>query len=190
MLAACDTDTNTTLTDAEMIENSVVFIIAGSGTSATTVLYVLYEVSKRPQILDRLTKEICDAFPDPYVMPDFGTAGKLVSFHHHGKPLNHSLVTAPVQGRQLHVTDLTTSPVRTVLPQLRPSRNSPPPRSYHVLLRTPLTREIHRRLLRPLRYHSVERPLRDGPRPRRFSRSSHVHPRTMRHRHALDVDHE
>ncbi|KAL6248542.1 hypothetical protein RBB50_004797 [Rhinocladiella similis] len=77
MLAACDTDTNTTLTDAEMIENSVVFIIAGSGTSATTVLYVLYEVSKRPQILDRLTKEICDAFPDPYVMPDFGTAGKL-----------------------------------------------------------------------------------------------------------------
>ncbi|KAK6384526.1 hypothetical protein LTS17_002089 [Exophiala oligosperma] len=77
MLTACDTDTKTTLTDAELVENSVLFIIAGSGTSATTVLYLLYEVSKRPEVLERLTREIRDAFPDPYVMPAFDTATKL-----------------------------------------------------------------------------------------------------------------
>ncbi|CAK7203398.1 hypothetical protein SEUCBS139899_006131 [Sporothrix eucalyptigena] len=78
MVEAKDTEAGDAhLSDFEMIENSVIFIIAGSGTSATTVLYLLYEMAKRPEMQHRLESEIRQAFPDPAIFPDYDTANKL-----------------------------------------------------------------------------------------------------------------
>lgn len=79
MLEAKDEETGTMFSDEELIENAVIFIIAGSGTTASTLLYLIYEMGKRPQMQRRLEKEIRDAFPDPAVLPDYDTATKLVS---------------------------------------------------------------------------------------------------------------
>ncbi|KAK5284768.1 hypothetical protein LTR80_011589 [Exophiala xenobiotica] len=43
-------ETGTAFSDEELIENAVLFIIAGSGTTATTLIYLMYEVGKRPEI--------------------------------------------------------------------------------------------------------------------------------------------
>ena len=64
--------------DKELIENAVLFIVAGSGTTATTLLYLIYELGKRPDQLKRLEGEIRSAFPDPNVFPDLETARELV----------------------------------------------------------------------------------------------------------------
>lgn len=79
MLEAKDEETGTMFSDEELIENAVIFIIAGSGTTASTLLYLIYEMGKRPQMQRRLEKEIRDAFPDPAVLPEYDTATKLVS---------------------------------------------------------------------------------------------------------------
>jgi cytochrome P450 len=79
MLEAKDEETGTMFSDEELIENGVIFILAGSGTTASTLLYLIYELGKRPHMQQKLEKEIRDAFPDPSVFPDFETAAKLVS---------------------------------------------------------------------------------------------------------------
>ncbi|KAL1889734.1 hypothetical protein Sste5346_008720 [Sporothrix stenoceras] len=77
MVEAKDSESDTRFSDLEMIENSVIFIIAGSGTSATTVLYLLYEMAKRPALQQRLVDEVRQAFPDSTVFPDYDVANKL-----------------------------------------------------------------------------------------------------------------
>ena len=79
MTEAKDAETNTMFSDAELIENGVIFVLGGGGTSGTTLLYMLYEMGKRPEMQRRLEKEIREAFPDPSIMPDYKTANKLVS---------------------------------------------------------------------------------------------------------------
>lgn len=79
MIEARDDETDTMFSDSELIENGVIFILAGTGTSATTVIYMLYELAKRPQMQRRLEDEIRQAFPDTSVLPDYDTAQKLVS---------------------------------------------------------------------------------------------------------------
>lgn len=79
MLEATDEATGTIFSDEELIENAVIFIIAGSGTTASTLLYLIYELGKRPDMQRRLEKEIRDAFPDSSIFPDYEIATKLVS---------------------------------------------------------------------------------------------------------------
>lgn len=79
MLEAKDEETGTMFSDEELIENAVIFILAGSGTTASTLLYLIYELGKRPRMQQRLEKEIRDAFPDPAIFPDYDTATQLVS---------------------------------------------------------------------------------------------------------------
>ena len=70
--------TTTTFSDDELIENAVLFIIAGSGTTATTLLYLIYELGKRPELQKRLEQEIRTAFPEQDAFPVFETATQLV----------------------------------------------------------------------------------------------------------------
>ncbi|KAJ5709463.1 hypothetical protein N7493_010797 [Penicillium malachiteum] len=79
MIQARDTETNTVFSDAELSENAVIFVLAGTGTSATTLLYLIYEIGIRPEMQRHLEREIREAFPDRNVMPDYNTAMKLVS---------------------------------------------------------------------------------------------------------------
>lgn len=78
MVEAKDGETNTAFSDEELIENAVIFIIAGSGTTASTLLYLIYEMGKRPEMQKRLEEEIRTQFPDPSVFPDFDAAASLV----------------------------------------------------------------------------------------------------------------
>jgi cytochrome P450 len=80
MVEAQDTESKSSFSDDELIENAVIFIIAGSGTTATTLLYLLYEAGRRPEMQRRLEKEIRDTFPDVKAFPDFETAAKLVGW--------------------------------------------------------------------------------------------------------------
>ncbi|KAJ6020737.1 hypothetical protein N7540_006241 [Penicillium herquei] len=77
MIEARDTETNTVFSDDELIENAVIFVLAGSDTSATTLLYFIYEIGMRPEMQRHLEREIREAFPDRNVMPDYNTAMKL-----------------------------------------------------------------------------------------------------------------
>ena len=58
------------LTDAEVIENSIQFIVAGSGTTMVTSLYFFYQVATHPEVQERLVSEIRQAFPDKTVPPN------------------------------------------------------------------------------------------------------------------------
>ena len=71
--------TRSALSDAEIIENAVTFINAGSGTTASTLIYTIYELGKRQNLQTALEAEIRNAFPDPSIFPDFETANNLVS---------------------------------------------------------------------------------------------------------------
>jgi cytochrome P450 len=81
MIEAKDEETGKVLSDAELIDNMIIFIIAGSGTTATALLYVLYEMGRRPNMQKKLVQEIRDAFPEPGGFPDYDTASKLVRIH-------------------------------------------------------------------------------------------------------------
>ena len=83
MMEAKDSETSTNFTDEELVENAVLFVTAGSSTSATTVLYLLYELGKRSFLQRQLETEIRVAFPDPSLFPDYDTATKLVSLQAH-----------------------------------------------------------------------------------------------------------
>lgn len=67
------------LTDLELMENAIVFIQAGSETSMSTLLYLLYEVDRHPEVKRRLVKEIQDVCgADIYKIPDFDSVERLV----------------------------------------------------------------------------------------------------------------
>lgn len=85
MLEAKDEETGSAFTDQELIENTVIFIVAGSDTTATTLLCVIYELCKRPKMQKRLENEIRDAFPDTSVFPDYEVVTKLVSCSNHSR---------------------------------------------------------------------------------------------------------
>lgn len=67
-----------TFTETELIENAVIFIIAGSGTTASTFLYTIYEVGRRPQIYRKLIHELRSALPD-HAPVTYESVAKLVS---------------------------------------------------------------------------------------------------------------
>ena len=79
MASALDTETGTRLTRAELEENAIIFLVAGSGTTAATLIYLMWECGRQPEINKRLVEEIRGKFPDPSVRPSYAEASKLVS---------------------------------------------------------------------------------------------------------------
>jgi benzoate 4-monooxygenase len=58
------------LTDSELAEESMGGMFGGSGTTANTLVYMLWATLQQPEIVKRLTAELRDAFPDPTTIPD------------------------------------------------------------------------------------------------------------------------
>ena len=53
------------------------FRVAGSDTSSTTITYILWELSKRPDILKRLQAELDEIMPDSRAIPDIAILQEL-----------------------------------------------------------------------------------------------------------------
>ena len=47
-----------------MIGNSILFIVAGNDTSATSMSFLIYELALAPEIQDRVVAEIAEVLPD------------------------------------------------------------------------------------------------------------------------------
>ena len=72
-------ETGTAFSDAGLIENAVLFIKAGSHTTSSTLICLIYELGRRSEMKARLEQEIRDTFPDNGRVPDFQIASELVS---------------------------------------------------------------------------------------------------------------
>ncbi|KAK2601236.1 hypothetical protein N8I77_010700 [Diaporthe amygdali] len=60
------------LTNLELMENAIVFIQAGSETSMSSMLYLLYELDRHPAVREKLVQEIREACPsDTRTVPRF-----------------------------------------------------------------------------------------------------------------------
>lgn len=56
---------------------SFAFSVAGSDTSSTTITYILWELSRRPDILKKLQAELDEAMPDSKAIPDISVLNEL-----------------------------------------------------------------------------------------------------------------
>lgn len=79
MFDAQDAESSTRLTMGEIVENTIIFLVAGTGTTAVALTYLIWECGRRPEIMKKLVEEIRAAFPNPTVMPTYAEASKLVS---------------------------------------------------------------------------------------------------------------
>ena len=79
LVTARDEETGTRLSFEELVENAILFIVAGSGTASATTTYFIYECGRRPDVRSKLVEEIRNAFPDPDIVPTYEAAAKLVS---------------------------------------------------------------------------------------------------------------
>lgn len=67
------------LTNLELMENAIVFIQAGSETSMSSMLYLLYELDRHPTVREKLVQEIREACPsDTRTVPSFESIQSLV----------------------------------------------------------------------------------------------------------------
>ena len=67
------------LSFAELVENTIIFLLAGSDTTAITSMYLMWECGKRPDVKKKLVDEIRTAYPDPNKVPKYEQVSKLVS---------------------------------------------------------------------------------------------------------------
>ncbi|KAK5050461.1 hypothetical protein LTR84_003742 [Exophiala bonariae] len=72
-----DAETGTKLTQEELVENAIIFLTAGSGTTAATVIYLIWECGRHPEDKEKLIDEIRARFPDPSVQPSYDEASRL-----------------------------------------------------------------------------------------------------------------
>ena len=63
LLMAEDPETGTRLSDEELIENAIIFLRAGSSTTAVTTLYCIWACGKHPVVKQKVVAEIRTAFP-------------------------------------------------------------------------------------------------------------------------------
>ncbi len=78
LVDAEDEESGSRLSFEELVENTIIFLVAGSDTTAVTTLYTVWECGRKPAVRARLVEEIRAAFPDPGEMPTFEKASKLV----------------------------------------------------------------------------------------------------------------
>lgn len=62
----------------DLVENTIIFLLAGSDTTAITSIYLLWECGKNPEVKRKLVEEIRTAFPVPNKAPTYEEASKLV----------------------------------------------------------------------------------------------------------------
>lgn len=153
------------LTDPELMENAIVFIQAGSETSMSSMLYLLYELDRHPAVREKLVKEIRQACAsDTATVPRFETIQNLVStceaYLNTGYAGNLSTVTK--YSRVL--------PPDQAVPQPGHRRDPPPPRAHPRQPPTHLARQGHQRPLRPSRHARLQPGVYDAPRPIRLPR--------------------
>ena len=79
LVDAEDAETGSKLSFEELVENAIIFLVAGSDTTAVTTLYTIWECGKNHKVREKLMAEIRSAFPDPNEMPTYDKASKLVS---------------------------------------------------------------------------------------------------------------
>ncbi|OQV00730.1 hypothetical protein CLAIMM_06190 [Cladophialophora immunda] len=75
---AVDPETGSKLTRDDLVEHSILFLAAGSGTTAATLTFLLWECGRNEVCRNRLAEEIRSAFPDPGVMPTYAVASGLI----------------------------------------------------------------------------------------------------------------
>lgn len=78
LVEAVDLETGSKLTIEELVDNTIVFLVAGEGTTAVTIIYALWECAQRPEIQSRLAAEVRQAFPDVKTAPTYAIASNLV----------------------------------------------------------------------------------------------------------------
>lgn len=78
LVDAEDIETGSKLSFEELVENTIIFLVAGSDTTAVTTLYTIWECGKNPAVGGKLVEEIRTAFPDPQEPPTYEKASKLV----------------------------------------------------------------------------------------------------------------
>ena len=76
---ATDPETGSKLSRDDIVEHSVLFLAAGSGTTSATLTFLLWECGRNESIRQRLAQEVRAMFPDVNVMPVFEKVSKLVS---------------------------------------------------------------------------------------------------------------
>lgn len=90
LVTAKDAETGSTLSMPELVEHAIIFLVAGSGTTASAMTYLLWELGRRKEVQERLSTEIRDAFPDPKIMPTYEKASNLVSRNSVWRGLRHT----------------------------------------------------------------------------------------------------
>lgn len=74
-----DSETGTKLSEEELVENAIIFLRAGSSTTAVTTLYCIWACGKHPKVAKKLVREIRDTFPDKSEIPTYQRLSQLVS---------------------------------------------------------------------------------------------------------------
>ncbi|KAK5217996.1 hypothetical protein LTR99_003388 [Exophiala xenobiotica] len=77
LIDAVDPETGSKLTFPELVENTILFLVAGSDTTAVTTMYTIWEIGRRPDVRKKLVDEIRTAFPDPNHEPTYEETSKL-----------------------------------------------------------------------------------------------------------------
>ncbi|KAF5583101.1 cytochrome P450 monooxygenase [Fusarium subglutinans] len=70
-------DTAQHLTNSELAEECMGGMFGGSGTTANTFIYIPWVCLRQPKVVAKLRSELLQAFPDPALVPDYQTCGKL-----------------------------------------------------------------------------------------------------------------
>ena len=69
LLAAADPDTGQTLSDDDICNDLLIFMLAGHDTTATTLTYALWQLGRHPEMQDRVAAEVA-ALGDRELTPD------------------------------------------------------------------------------------------------------------------------
>ena len=76
--ALVDHDTPASLRVDELVDNSIIFLVAGTETTTITICCALWECARSPEVQKRLIAEIRGAFTSPDRMPTYDEASNLV----------------------------------------------------------------------------------------------------------------
>ncbi|KIX07472.1 uncharacterized protein Z518_02125 [Rhinocladiella mackenziei CBS 650.93] len=66
-----------TLTDSELAEECMGGMFGGSGTTANTLVYVLWACLRKPEVVAKLRTELKEAFPDTHTVPKYRACSSL-----------------------------------------------------------------------------------------------------------------
>ncbi|KAH7028130.1 cytochrome P450 [Microdochium trichocladiopsis] len=107
LVTSRDPETGTRLSVDELVENAIIFLVGGSGTTAVVTTYFIWECARNRDTHQRLVEEVRGAFPARDVMPTYEAASKL--------PLLNSMIQETMRlWGPLNIMFLRVSPGREV----------------------------------------------------------------------------